>query len=404
MFEDLKKGLTKNVVFLGAVSGLTDISSEMLYPLMPLFLTTVLHAPMSAVGLIEGTAEATASILKAAGGLWSDRTARRKPFVVWGYGLSSLSKPLMALAYAWPLVLFARVTDRIGKGVRTSARDALVASSTPREHWGKAFGFHRAMDTAGAALGPLAALFLMDYMGLDYRPIFIIAFVPAALGVLVLIRFVKESGVDVNAQKTPAAGAENGLSFRESLRRLSPQFRQFLLFYGIFALGNSSDAFLLLKAKNMGFTTAHVILAYVGYNVVYALCAGPAGWLSDKLGRARTLVIGFAIFALVYLGFGLAHDANMVWALFALYGFYGAFNEGVAKAMVSDLSGSGNRGTAMGVFQGATGILAFAASFAAGILWDKIGPAAPFILGAACAAVSSVLLLAMKTPVRAGGA
>jgi MFS family permease len=401
MLENFKKGLTKNVVFLGVVSGLTDISSEMLYPLMPLFLTTVLNAPMSAVGLIEGTAEAAASILKAAGGLWSDRTSRRKPFVVWGYGLSSLSKPLMALAYVWPLVLCARVIDRIGKGVRTSARDALVASSTPREHWGKAFGFHRAMDTAGAALGPLVALFLMSYVGFGYRPIFIIAFVPAALGVIVLMRFVQEPRVEA---RPSAAGARTGLSFRENLRSMTPEFKRFLIFYGIFALGNSSDAFLLLKAKNMGFTTAHVILAYVGYNVVYALCAAPAGWLSDKLGRARTMVIGFVVFALVYLGFGLANAPGMVWALFAVYGFYGAFNEGVAKAMVADLSGSANRGAAMGVFQGATGLLAFVASFGAGILWDKVSPAAPFIAGAVCAAVSSVLLLTLKPSVRSGGA
>ncbi|MFA5161451.1 MAG: MFS transporter [Elusimicrobiales bacterium] len=397
MFEKLKKGLTPNIISLGIVSGLTDISSEMLYPLMPLFLRGVLGAPMSVVGLIEGCAEAVASLLKAGGGFWSDRAGRRKPFVVFGYGLSALSKPLLALAASWPFVLFARIVDRAGKGVRTPARDALVASSAPREHWGKAFGFHRAMDTAGAALGPaisLALLALLPKMGLRsdeavYRAVFAIAFIPAALGVLVLVRRVGEA--------VPSAPASaRTIPFWESVKSLSPRFWGFLLAYGIFSLGNSSDVFLLLKAKSMGFTAAHVIMAYIGYNIVYALCAAPAGWLSDKIGRRNTMIFGLAVFSAVYLGFGAARDARLVWLLFAAYGFYGAFNEGVAKAMVADFSGEHNRGAAMGVFQGVSGILAFAASLAAGILWDKIGPAAPFLLGAGCAAAAAAALLATR--------
>ena len=192
IIEDLKKNLGKNIIFLGVVSGLTDISSEMLYPVIPVFLTSVLNAPMSVVGLIEGIAESTASVLKIAGGWWSDKISKRKPFVVGGYALSALAKPLMALAFSWHFVLLARFIDRVGKGVRTSARDALISSSTGKEHWGKAFGFHRAMDTLGAAVGPLVALLLFKLLGDGaYRQIFLIAFIPAVLGVLVLVYFVK---------------------------------------------------------------------------------------------------------------------------------------------------------------------------------------------------------------------
>ena len=395
MLEKLKQGLTRNVVFLGLVSGLTDISSEMLYPLMPLFLTTVLGAPMSAVGFIEGCAEATASLLKAAGGIWSDRSGKRKPFVVWGYTLSSFSKPLMALASTWHFVLFARFIDRMGKGLRTSARDALIASSIREEHWGKAFGFHRAMDTAGAALGPVVALLLLNYAKLGYRPIFVIAFIPAMLGVLILMWLVKENTPAPEMSSTQAAPKPG---FMESLRRMSPEYKLFLVFYGIFALGNSSDVFLLLKARNMGFDATRVILAYIGYNVVYALCAAPAGWLSDRIGRRKTMAFGFLVFSAVYLGFALSGKAEMVWLLFAAYGFYGAFNEGVAKALVADLSGDENRATAMGIFQGLAGILAFFASLAAGFLWDKINPSAPFLLGSGCAALAAVLMILNQPP------
>jgi len=386
----LKEGLTRNVVLLGVVSGLTDISSEMLYPLVPLFLTVTLHAPMSVVGVIEGAAEATASLIKIAGGWWSDKMGKRKPFVVWGYGLSSVAKPLMALAFAWPAALAARVVDRVGKGLRTSARDALVAASTPKEHWGKAFGFHRAMDTAGAALGPLAALLLLN-LGLSYRKIFVIAFIPAVIGVIVLAKAVREV--------PPPAPAKN--RFAGGLGGPCGEFRPFTVCYAVFALGNSSDIFLLLKAKNSGFSTTHMILAYAGYNVVYALFAGPAGWLSDRLGKIKTIVFGFAVFAGVYAGFAFASSSAAIWALFAAYGFYGAFTEGVAKAIVADLSAPESRATAMGVFQGAAGLLAFAASSLAGFLWTYVSPSAPFALGAVCAAASALLLAATFRNLRA---
>jgi MFS family permease len=377
----------RNVVLLGVVSGLTDISSEMLYPVIPLFLTTVLGAPMTVVGLIEGVAEATASLLKAASGLWSDRAGRRKPFVLWGYGLSALSKPLLALAGAWPFVLFCRFLDRSGKGVRTSARDALLAGSTASEHWGQAFGFHRAMDTAGAVAGPLATVFLMSVCGLGYRPIFLIAAAPAALGVLVLAAFVQDKTV-IPSARTPGTG-----------RPLPPEFWRFLLVYGIFALGNSSDAFLLLKAAHGGLSPTRVVLAYVLYNAVYAVAATPAGFLADRLGRTRSLAAGLAVFAAAYLGFARAEAGPWFWLLFPVYGFYGALAESALKAAVAERCVPENRATALGVFQGATGALALAASLAAGWLWSHVSAAAPFYLGAACAAAAAPLLLLI--PVRA---
>jgi len=380
------KGLSKNVVFLGIVSGLTDISSEMLYPVVPIFLTSVLHAPMTVVGFIEGAAEATASLLKMAGGWWSDRVSKRKPFVVFGYGLSALSKPILALALTWHWVLFSRFLDRVGKGVRTSARDALLSSSAGQEHWGLAFGFHRAMDTAGAALGPLIAVFLLSVLHWGYRAVFVGAFVPAALGVLVLALFVREKSVGI---PRPIPGMNLSLN---QLEGLSSNFKRFTLFYGIFALGNSSDVFLLMKAKQIGFSTTHMILAYVGYNIVYALCATPAGWISDRLGRIRTLVFGLLVFAVVYLGFAVTFSKAALWVLFAVYGFYGAFTEGVAKASIADLSGSQNRATAMGIFQGTMGILAFFASVLAGWLWTHVSSSVPFFVGSACAGLSCIFL------------
>jgi MFS family permease len=381
------KGLGRNVVFLGVVSGLTDISSEMLYPVMPLFLTTVLGAPMTVVGLIEGVAEATASVLKAASGLWSDRAGRRKPFVLWGYGLSALSKPLLALARAWPFVLFCRFLDRSGKGVRTSARDALLAASTEPEHLGLAFGFHRAMDTAGAVAGPLVTVFLLSVCGLGYRPIFLIAAVPAALGMLVLASSVEERSVAVPARTGTARPP------------LTPEFWRLLLVYGLFALGNSSDVFLLLKAAHGGLSPARVVLAYVLYNAVYALAATPAGFLADRLGRTRSLAAGLIVFAATYLGFARAEAGAWFWLLFPVYGFYGALAESALKAAVVERCVAENRATALGVFQGLTGIMALAASLAAGWLWSRVSPAAPFYLGAACAAAAAPLLLLF--PVRA---
>jgi MFS family permease len=399
----------KNVVCLGVVSGLTDISSEMLYPVMPLFLTSVLGAPMTVVGLIEGVAEATASLLKAASGFWSDSAGSRKPFVLWGYGLSALSKPLLSLARAWPFVLFCRFLDRSGKGVRTSARDALLAASVEPKHLGLAFGFHRAMDTAGAVAGPLVTVVLLSVCGLGYRAIFLIAAVPAVLGVAVLAAFVEERRLPPSRQGAPPAqaqavlappqGADGLATLRAARGVFTPDYTRFLLVYGLFSLGNSSDAFLLLKAARGGLSPTSVVLAYVLYNAVYAAAATPAGLLADRLGRTRCLAGGLAVFAATYLGFARAAAGRWFWLLFPVYGFYGALAESALKAAVVERCVPENRATAMGVFQGATGILALAASLAAGWLWGHVSAAAPFYLGAACAAAAVPLLLVL--PVRA---
>ncbi|PIS47341.1 MAG: MFS transporter [Elusimicrobia bacterium CG08_land_8_20_14_0_20_51_18] len=381
IIEDLKKNLGKNIIFLGVVSGLTDISSEMLYPVIPVFLTSVLNAPMSVVGLIEGIAESTASVLKIAGGWWSDKISKRKPFVVGGYALSALAKPLMALAFSWHFVLLARFIDRVGKGVRTSARDALISSSTGKEHWGKAFGFHRAMDTLGAAVGPLVALLLFKLLGDGaYRQIFLIAFIPAVLGVLVLVYFVKESApVEKKEDKTAV-----------EIKELSGDFKIFTALYLIFALGNSSDAFLILRTKSLGFTMGGVILVYFGYNIIYAILATPAGYIADRFGKINSLVFGLAVFSLVYLGFAKNESKSAVWLLFAAYGFYGAFSEGIYKAIISHLSPSEKRATAMGLFQGLLGFMLFFSSFLAGILWEKYGAPAPFFIGSTTAIISAI--------------
>jgi MFS family permease len=380
--KQILQGLGRNVVILGFVSLFTDISSEMLYPIIPLFLTTVLNAPMSVVGLIEGLAESTASLLKMVSGWWSDRVGRRQPFVVWGYSLSAISKPLLALAATWHLVLVSRLIDRIGKGIRTSARDAMIAASCVPDARGKAFGLHRAMDTIGAFFGPILAVILLSVFNFSYQTIFIIAFIPAAIGVATLAFLQRETPMPKLAAGTAEAKAP-----------ISRELKKFVLIYGLFALGNSSDVFLLLKAKQVGLTANGVLLTYVFYNFIYALAATPAGWLSDKLSRRTLMIGGLIVFAVVYTGFAFATSEFAIWALFALYGVYAAATEGVSKALVADLSTPQNRGTAMGLMHTVQGLLAFVASTAAGLLWTHINPAAPFLYGAICAVAAAVLLL-----------
>ncbi|MDP2766791.1 MAG: MFS transporter [Candidatus Methanoperedens sp.] len=400
MKKDIIKGIKKNVFVLGLVSFFTDISSEMLYPIIPIFLTTVLGAPMVVVGIIEGVAESTASILKVISGWLSDKVGKRKPFVIYGYSLSAVAKPLLALAYTWHFVLVARFIDRFGKGLRTSARDALIADSTDAEYRGKAFGFHRSLDTMGAVVGPLAALMLLYYLDGQYRIIFLIAFIPALISIVLLLLFVSEK----KGEK------KEGIQFK--LSELSREFKLFLMITIIFAIGNSSNAFLVLRAKNIfenfgGIPSivtstfgsigviAVVVLTYVVYNITYSLASMPAGILSDKIGRRNVMVGGFLIFALVYLGFAVANSGYLVWLLFAVYGFYMAMTEGVSKAFVVDLVPQEKRGTAIGLYYTATGLLALLSSIIAGLLWDYMGAYAPFLFGSAMAFTAAVLLMAL---------
>ena len=376
-------GIKKNVLVLGGVSFFTDIGSEMVYPLVPIFLTTILGAPMTLVGVVEGIAESTASVLRAGSGWFSDFMGRRKPLVFAGYGLSSVGKLLLAAAFAWPLVLVARFVDRVGKGVRTPARDALIAESSELEHRGRAYGFHRALDTLGATIGPLFALLFLWVLSDNMRWVFLIAFVPALVGVFV-IKFAREKRVERKPQTERP---------RFSLAGLSGTYKHFLAISVLFALGNSSDVFLLLRAKDLGMGLTAVILVYVFYNAVYAALSTHSGILSDRIGRRAVMTLGFVIFAGVYLGMAFAGSVSHIWALFGVYGVYMALTEGIARAFVSDLAPQRIRATALGTYTMAIGLGALLSSIMAGVLWDRIGVSAPFLLGGATAALSAFLMM-----------
>jgi MFS family permease len=367
------------------VSLFTDISTEMLVPALPLFLTTVLGAPMTVVGLIEGIAESTASVLRSFAGWLSDRAGRRKPLLVFGYSLSNITKPLLALTGSWEQVLLVRFVDRLGKGLRGAPRDALIADSVAPEQRGLAFGFHRSLDTVGAALGPLVAFAVLATRPEDYRAVFWIATIPGALAILIAGFFVRDLPRFPQARLLP----------RVTIRGLGRPFAIFTAIITLFALGNSSDAFLILRAKNLGMPTATIPLAYFGFNVVYASLSTPAGALSDRWGRRRVLIVGYVVFALVYLGFAVASGPSgrwTAWLLFLVYGTYYALTEGIQRAFIVDLVRPESLATALGVFASATGLALLPASLVAGLLWDRVGPSAPFFYGGVMAASAALLL------------
>lgn len=393
-------GLERNVFYLGIVSFLTDISSEMTLTLLPLFLTNVLGVALPIVGLIEGFAEATASLLKIVSGRLSDISGRRKPLTVLGYGVSSLMKPLLAFAGSWPLVLAVRFADRVGKGIRSSPRDALIAESAAPENRGRAFGWHRAADTAGALLGlSLAALIIWllqrnaAQLGREtFRTIVLWGAIPGFLSVAVLVWGVKEA-------KTPGSAKASGGAEKRPVNwrvweGMDPAFLKYLAVMALFTLGNSSDAFLLLRVQSVGLTTLQIALMLVAYNVIYTAFSLPAGILSDRLGRKQLLIFGWGLYALIYLGFGWVGEGGGVAAvgLYIAYGLYYANTEGVGRAYVADLVPSHNRATAYGLYYGVVGLIALPASVLAGSLWAWISPAAPFYFGAALAGVAALLL------------
>lgn len=377
-------GVSRNVLLLGLVSFFADVSSEMVYPLVPLFLTSTLGAPVIAVGVIEGIAESTASLLKFVFGWMSDKFSRRLPFTVAGYGLAAVAKPMLAAATTWPVVLFARFVDRTGKGVRTAPRDALIAASTDAKSRGRAFGLHRSMDTSGAIIGPLVAIGLLAWFGAhNYRPIFVAAVIPGAISVLFLF-FVREARHRPSGEPLPPLLSLHGYD------------RRFLIFVGVtllFSFGNSSDAFLVLRARNLGLGATAVVFAYVLYNISYALLSFPAGGRSDTIGRRPILIAGFLIFALVYAGFAVANGTWAVWVLFVVYGAYIAFTDGVGKAYVADLVPQARRGTALGLYTASTGAMLLFSSIIGGALWDWFGPSATFMFGASTAGAAALLLL-----------
>jgi MFS family permease len=376
------------VLAAGAMSLFTDIASEMVVPVLPLFLTGVLGAPVVAVGLIEGVAESTASLLRVVAGWISDRTGRRKPLMLIGYSLGNLTKPLLALSATWPQVLVIRFGDRLGKGIRGAPRDALIADSVAPALRGRAFGFHRSMDTAGAAIGPLLAAATLALASGNPRAVFWIASVPGIASVVIGLLFLRERG----------AGATDAAAPRLGFSNLGRPFLTFTAISTLFALGNSSDAFLILRAQDVGMATAAIPIAYFGFNVLYSLLSTPAGMLSDRWGRRPLLVVGFAAFTLVYVGFALATNALTVAALFLGYSVFYAFTEGVGRALIADLVPSELRATALGTYATATGVALLPASLIAGALWQAVGPWAPFAYGSALSGLA--LLLLMVIPIR----
>ena len=375
-------GVTRTVFALGVVSLFMDISSETAVTVMPLFTTIVLGASPTTLGLIEGLAEATASLLKAWSGARSDRGAR-KPWAIAGYGLSALSKPLVALAVSWPMLLGARLLDRSGKGLRSAPRDALIAADTPKEELGRAFGLHKGMDTLGAAIGPLVAYALLP--GLGYRGLLLLASVPALISVIVLLAFVRERPEEIAARREAARTTR-------ALFPKDPRITVFLVAVGLFSLGNSSDAFLLLRVSDLGVPAATVPLVYFAFNIVYAVSSPLAGRIADRLGRGRVARWGLGLFALIYAGFGLASSTWHAWALFALYGVFMAFTEGVWKAHLGELAPEDARGAVYGAFNAVVGFAALPASLIAGWGWERFGHGTPFVFGAVMALVAFLVL------------
>ncbi len=381
-------GLHPNVFFLGLTSLLNDVSSEMIFTLLPLFLTNVLGASTLIVGLIGGISGSADSLFRIASGWYSDRLGNRKMFAVSGYAISAVAKPFMYIATAWGAVTGIRFVDRMGKGIRNAPRDALVADSVTAEQRGKAFGIHRAMDTSGAVIGlALVALIVWLVQGnaLDlelktYHLIVLVGIVPGFIGTLIILFFVRE------AKKRKAA---NGQAKTSVTGGFSRNYKIYLVVLSIFTMANTSDFFVILRAQNLGNSLIYVALILVMYNVVYTVLSTPAGILSDKIGRRTLLVAGWLVFGGVYIGFALANSAWLVWLLFAIYGAYYAFIEGVSRAFVADLVPEEKRGTAYGWSNGVLSIALLPASLIAGWLWSAVSPAATFYFGAGLAFIAA---------------
>ena len=377
------KTVSRNVKILGLTSMLTDISSEMIFSVLPLFLANILHANMAVIGLIEGIAESTASTLKLFSGWISDRFGRRKPIVIFGYGLSTITKPLLAFAGGWHEVLFVRFVDRVGKGVRDAPRDALIAESSETKTRGRAFGYHRMLDTIGAVIGPLVAVGVLSlYASAEqgYRTIFLISIIPAFLGVLALF-LVKEK-----------RGRRNHASLRISFANLNKKTKMFLAVSFVFALGNFSYAFLILRAQDIGVSVVAIPLLYILFNVVYAASAFPIGSFADKVSKRKMIGVGYFLFALMCAGFIFASSPVHAVLLFALYGVFNSINETVARAYVSNVAQEERRGTALGAFHAATGLAQLPASVLMGALWQSFGAPVAFAYGGVCALAACALL------------
>lgn len=386
----MKSFLTRNILLLSLVSLFTDVASEMLYPVMPVYLKQIGFS-MLLIGVLEGVAEATAGLSKGVFGKWSDNAGKRLPFVQWGYFMSAVSKPMMAL-FTFPLWIFsARTLDRLGKGMRSGARDALLSDESGKENKGKVFGFHRGMDTLGAAIGPLLALVYLHFHPEDYKTLFFIAFVPGLLGVLLTV-VVKEHRV----VPTPAKPKQGMLNYFSYWKEANSTYKSTVSGLLLFTLFNSSDVFLLLLLKYKGYADESVLMVYIFYNLCYALLAYPAGWLGDKWGLKNNLITGLLIFAGVY---GMVMAADATWQVFVLFFFYAAYaalTEGCSKALLSNLCEKKDTATALGFYSSFNSLALMLASFMAGFIWHNYGPALTFVVTSAGALVAAVYLMRQK--------
>jgi MFS family permease len=384
--------LPRNVFAISLVSLLNDASSEIIYPLLPIFISSSLGASARAIGVIEGTAESISSLLKLFAGYLSDRWRQRKLLVVFGYALAALARPLLAFATTWHDVLAIRLTDRIGKGVRTAPRDAMIADAVDIEQRGLAFGFHRAMDHGGAVIGPLLGFLLVYFLVSnrdapsrgEFTRVFLWAAVPAIAAVLVAMFFMRESQFVTTQAVEPRS---------LSLRGFDGNFKRFLLILALFTLSNSTDGFLILRARSLGVSIQDSLLLWAAHHAMKVLSSLWGGDLSDRLGRKRLIVSGWILYAAVYAGFAFAAHQTSIWVLFLIYGIYFGLSEGAEKALVADLVQPAQRGTAYGLYNLAFGITVFPASLLMGIIWDWKGPTTAFLLSAALGATAALLLL-----------
>jgi MFS family permease len=372
----------RSVVALGWVSFLTDVSSDMIYPLLPTFLTKTLGAGPAAIGVIEGVAETTASLSKIGSGIWADHVRRRKPLVLLGYVIAAIARPLVAFARAWTQVLAIRFADRVGKGIRTSPRDALLADIVPRERRGRAFGLQRAMDNAGAVVGPLLAAALLKLAFVDERTVFLLAAIPGVAAVVVLLLAVPDVGRDTEVVHAA----------REPREPLSPGFWRVIAIFGLFTLSNSTDAFLLLRAQQAGVAIWQLPLFWSFFQGVKAVTAVPGGAIADRFGRVPAITLGWVVYSASYVGFAFVTGPLGAWALVAFYGLFYGLTEGSERAFVADLVPERLRGRAYGIFHAAVGIAALPASVVFGILWKEFSPRVAFLTGSLVAFAAAVAL------------
>ena len=374
-------GLEKNAFFTGLTSFFTDTSTKMVYSVMPLFLLSI-GASKTTISLIEGIAESTASLLKAISGYWSDKIGKNKPFMIIGYGITAIITPIYALARIPIQILFFRFFERIGKGLRAAPRDSLISGSIKKNEAGKTFGFQKAMDNSGAIVGPLIAFLLLSIFPLNYSYIFLLATIPAILGVLTIIIFIKEA----KAEKKETTN-------KISLKLLPKKFYFFLIIIFVFTLGNSADALLLVKTSETGIDKSYIPFVYMIFNTVSVLLAIPIGKLSDRIGREKLIILGFIVYAIVYYFFGRFNSINVFIFLFMLYGFYSALTDGSQKAMISDIVSKDLKGTGFGIYHAVLGITLLPASLIAGLLYDKVNSNAPFYFGSIMALIATILMI-----------